>query len=173
MTAGETVCVGQGFDAHRFTDGRPLVLGGVTVPHDRGLAGTSDADVLTHAVADAILGALALGDLGRHFPSAEERWRDAVSLDLLAETRRLVEAAGGRVVRVDATLILEAPRVAPHVPAMRANLSRVLGLAPDRVSVKATTTDGMGFTGRGEGAAALAVVQVLSVPGTPSGEAAD
>ena len=152
--------VGQGFDAHRFAAGRPLVLGGVRVPHDRGLEGHSDADVLCHAVTDAILGAMGLGDMGRHFPSSDPQWRNADSLDLLRRAVALVSGAGGRCEQVDATLLLEAPRVAPHVEAMRENLARSLGVPVDRVSVKATTTDGMGFAGRGEGAAASAVALV-------------
>lgn len=152
--------IGQGFDAHRFAPGRPLVLGGVRIDHPQGLAGHSDADVLTHAVIDALLGALALGDLGAHFPPGDPAWRDANSLDLLARARTLVEGAGGRPAQVDCILYLEAPRVAPHVVGMRENLARVLELPASRVSVKATTTEGMGFVGRGEGAAASAVVLV-------------
>ena len=152
--------VGQGFDAHRFAEGRRLVLGGVDVPFDRGLEGHSDADVLTHAVTDALLGAMALGDLGAHFPPGDPRFRDADSLDLLREAKRLAREAGGVPAQLDCTLYLERPRVASHVPAMRENLARVLGLTLDRVSVKATTTEGMGFIGRGEGAAASAVITV-------------
>jgi 2-C-methyl-D-erythritol 2,4-cyclodiphosphate synthase len=152
--------VGQGFDAHRFAEGRPLVLGGVTVPHAAGLDGHSDADVVAHAVIDALLGAMALGDLGRHFPPSDERWRGADSLDLLRRTVVLVVEAGGRPEQVDATLYLEKPKVAPFLEEMRANLAGALGVDMERVSVKATTTEGMGFVGREEGAAASAVAVV-------------
>jgi 2-C-methyl-D-erythritol 2,4-cyclodiphosphate synthase len=152
--------LGHGYDAHRFAPGRPLILGGVTIPHPQGLAGHSDADVLTHAVIDALLGAMALGDLGQHFSPDDPRWKDASSLDLLARARGLVEGSGGWVAQVDAVLYLERPRVAEHVPRMRAELARVLDLPLDRVSVKATTTEGMGFVGREEGAAATAVALV-------------
>jgi len=160
--------IGQGFDAHRFAAGRPLILGGVRIDHPQGLAGHSDADVLSHAVIDALLGAMALGDLGTHFPSGEERWRNADSLDLLARVLEKTAHAGGRPAQVDCILYLEAPRVATFVPRMRENLARVLGLPVDRVSVKATTTEGMGFVGREEGAAASAVV--LLALGTQDGE---
>jgi 2-C-methyl-D-erythritol 2,4-cyclodiphosphate synthase len=152
--------VGHGFDAHRLEAGRALVLGGVRVPHERGLAGHSDADVLCHAAASALLGAMALGDLGRHFPSGDPRWRDADSLDLLRRVVAMVREAGGRCEQIDATVVLEAPRLSPHVDAMRENLARILEVGVDRVSVKATTSDGLGFTGRGEGAAAWAVALV-------------
>lgn len=150
--------IGSGFDVHPFTPGRPLMLGGVAVPHSHGLAGHSDADVLLHAVCDALLGAAALGDLGAHFPSTDTRWAGADSTALLAEVVRLVTAEGWVPVNLDATLIAERPRLAPHVPAMRERLATALHLAPGAVSVKATTTDGLGFTGRGEGIAAQAVV---------------
>jgi 2-C-methyl-D-erythritol 2,4-cyclodiphosphate synthase len=143
--------VGIGYDSHRFEAGRPLILGGVRIDHEQGLGGHSDADVLAHAVIDALLGAAGLGDLGTHFPPSEERWRDADSLDLL---RTVLGMLGGAVRNVDATVICEAPRLAEHREEMERNLTAVLG-AP--VSVKATTNEGMGFTGRGEGIAALAV----------------
>jgi 2-C-methyl-D-erythritol 2,4-cyclodiphosphate synthase len=152
--------VGQGFDVHAFREGRRLVLGGVVIPHDRGLEGHSDADVLAHAVTDALLGALALGDLGTHFPPTDDRWKDADSLELLRQAVRLAAGAGGRPAQLDATLFLEEPRVAPHVPTMRANLAEALGVDVDRVSVKATTTEGLGFVGRADGAAASAVLLV-------------
>jgi 2-C-methyl-D-erythritol 2,4-cyclodiphosphate synthase len=155
--------IGQGFDAHRFEEGRPLVLGGVTIEHPRGLAGHSDADVLAHAVADALLGAMGLGDLGRHFPSNDPRWEGVDSLHLLARVAEMVQKVGGAPVQVDATLCLEQPKMAPHLSAMREKLADAIGLEPDRVSLKATTTDGMGFTGRGEGAAAFAVA-LVAVP---------
>ena len=152
--------IGHGYDAHRFVPGRALVLGGVTIEHDRGLDGHSDADVLTHAVIDALLGAMALGDLGRHFPSSDARWKGASSLDLLQRARTMVEDAGGRVAQVDTVVYLERPHIAAHVARMRSELARVLELPVERVSVKATTTDGMGFIGSGEGAAASAVALV-------------
>jgi 2-C-methyl-D-erythritol 2,4-cyclodiphosphate synthase len=152
--------IGHGYDAHRFAPGRMLVLGGIRIEHDKGLAGHSDADVLTHAVIDAMLGAMALGDLGRHFPSTDARWKDASSLDLLGRVRTMVEKAGGRVVQVDTILYLERPKVANDIPLMQAELARVLELPIERIAVKATTTDGMGFVGAEEGAAASAVALV-------------
>ncbi len=147
---------GQGFDAHRLAGDRPLVIGGVAIPWEQGLLGHSDADVLTHAVMDALLGAAGLGDIGVHFPPSETRWKDACSLDLLAHVADLLKAGGWTVVNVDATIIAEAPKMRPHIPGMQANLSgRIHGRPP--VSVKATTTEGMGFAGRGEGMAAMAV----------------
>lgn len=152
---------GIGFDAHAFeTEGdRPLVVGGVTISGSPGLAGHSDADVLSHAVADALLGAASLGDLGSRFP-ADERWRDASSLAILEETAAQVLDAGYRIVHVDVSVVAQAPRLAPHRDAMRRNVAGALGLREGAVSVKATTTDGLGFTGRGEGVAALAVVTI-------------
>jgi len=152
--------IGHGYDAHRFVPGRALVLGGVTIEHDRGLDGHSDADVLTHAVIDALLGAMAIGDLGTHFPSSDARWKDASSLDLLKRARTMVEDAGGRVAQVDTVVYLERPHIAKHVARMRSELARVLGVSIERVSVKATTTDTMGFVGAGEGAAASAIALV-------------
>ena len=149
--------VGIGYDVHPFADGRPLVLGGVTIDGARGLAGHSDADALCHAIADALLGALALGDLGAHFPDTDPRWKDAHSLALLAQVREKVEAAGYAVGNVDATVLTEAPKLAPHVAAMRANLARALGVGIERVSVKATRPERLGSLGRGEGLAVYAV----------------
>ncbi|HSI81907.1 MAG TPA: 2-C-methyl-D-erythritol 2,4-cyclodiphosphate synthase [Solirubrobacterales bacterium] len=146
--------IGIGYDSHPFADGRRLVLGGVEIDHDRGLAGHSDADVLTHAVCDAVLGAAGLGDLGQHFPADDERWRDAQSLDLL---RTVVGMLPGRPVNADATLVAEAPAISPHRNEIERNLSETLG-AP--VSVKATTNEGMGWIGRGEGIACVAVAIV-------------
>jgi 2-C-methyl-D-erythritol 2,4-cyclodiphosphate synthase len=151
---------GIGYDCHPFVEGRRLVLGGVEVPHDRGLAGYSDADVLTHAVTDALLGAAGLGDIGEYFPDTDERYRNADSLDLLREVAAMLLARGLTPVHVDVTVILEAPRLADHREAMRAALAGKLGMSTDRVNVKATTAEGMGFIGRGEGAAALAVATV-------------
>jgi len=155
--------VGQGFDAHRFGPGRRLVLGGVTLEYSQGLEGHSDADVLCHAVTDALLGAMALGDLGRHFPPGDPKYKDADSLDLLRAARALALREGGVPEQVDATVLLEAPKLAPHIDAMRENLALALEVSIDRVSVKATTVEGMGFIGRGEGAAATAVVLVRTV----------
>ena len=146
--------VGIGYDSHRFAEDHPLILGGVEIDHPRGLAGHSDADVLTHAVIDALLGAAGMGDIGTLFPDEEERWRDADSIDLL---RTVVGTVAGRIVNVDATLICEEPRIAP----VRAEMERILAEATSaRVSVKATTNEGMGWIGRGEGIACLAVAQV-------------
>jgi len=150
--------IGHGFDAHQFAPDRPLILGGVTIPHDRGLVGHSDADVLVHTIIDALLGAAALGDIGILFPSSDDRWAGASSLDLLALAVEAVHGNGHTVVNVDSTVIAEAPRLAPYVPSMRQSIASVLALSVDSVSVKATTTDGMGFTGRAEGIAAFAVV---------------
>jgi 2-C-methyl-D-erythritol 2,4-cyclodiphosphate synthase len=152
------VRIGQGFDVHALVAGRRLVLGGVTIPHDRGLEGHSDADVLLHAIADALLGALALGDLGVHFPDTEARWRNADSRVLLRAVMDKARAAGYEVGNVDATVVAQAPRVAPHVEAMRNNIAADLACDIQSVSVKATTTERLGFTGRGEGIAAIAVV---------------
>ncbi len=153
--------IGNGFDVHALVSGRALILGGVTIAHPRGLAGHSDADVLLHALADAILGALALGDIGRHFPDSDARWKDADSRVLLRHVAGLAAAAGYRIGNVDVTVIAQAPRLAPHVPAMRANIAEDLACDVDSVSVKATTTEHLGFTGRGEGIAALATALLL------------
>jgi 2-C-methyl-D-erythritol 2,4-cyclodiphosphate synthase len=149
--------IGIGYDIHPLRRGRPLVLGGVRVPYERGLGGHSDGDVLTHAIIDALLGAAALGDIGHHFPAGDAQWRDAKSMDLLRRALKLVVAARYRVVNIDATVIAEAPLLAPHIAAMRANLAEALGLESSTVSVKATTSDKLGSLGRGEGIAALAV----------------
>jgi 2-C-methyl-D-erythritol 2,4-cyclodiphosphate synthase len=153
---------GIGYDCHRLAAGRRLILGGVEIPHERGLEGHSDADVLTHAVIDALLGAAGLGDIGEHFPDTEERYRDADSLALLETALTTVVVAGFEIVNVDCTVIVEAPKLAPHRQAIRERLARVLGLPPTRVNVKATTGEGMGFVGRGEGVAALAIVSLRS-----------
>lgn len=153
---------GIGYDSHRFAAGRRLVLGGVEVPHPQGLAGHSDADVVTHAVTDALLGAAALGDLGTHFPPDDERWRDADSIALLERAVEQLAAAGYRPHQVDVTVVCEAPRIRPHVAAMRARLAGALGVETGSVSVKGTTNEGMGWVGRGEGIAALAVATVAA-----------
>ncbi|MEJ2345141.1 MAG: 2-C-methyl-D-erythritol 2,4-cyclodiphosphate synthase [Gammaproteobacteria bacterium] len=150
--------IGHGFDVHAFAAGRRLVLGGVTIPHERGLAGHSDADVLIHALCDALLGAAGLGDLGGHFPDTDPRYRDADSRTLLRQVMELLRESGLRVANVDTTVIAQAPRLAPHVEAMRDNLAADLQLPVGRVNVKATTTEGLGFAGRGEGIASHAVV---------------
>ena len=152
--------VGFGFDLHPLAHGRPLVLGGVTVDFDRGLAGHSDADVLSHAVGEALLGALALGDLGRHFPDTDPRYRGISSLRLLRNVVELVTAQGGRLVNVDATVLAQAPRLAPLLPEMAKRLAETLGLEIGRVSVKAKSPEGLGLVGRQEGMAAMAVVSV-------------
>ena len=154
--------VGNGVDVHAFAAGRPLVLGGVTIPFDRGLAGHSDADVLLHAVADAILGALALGDIGMHFPDTDARWKGADSRVLLRHVAGLARERGFAVGNVDVTAVAQVPKLAPHVAAMRANLAADLGCAIDAVSVKATTSERLGFTGREEGIAALATVALVA-----------
>ena len=149
--------IGQGFDVHALVPGRRLVVGGVEIPFGKGLAGHSDADVLLHAIIDALLGAAALGDIGRHFPDTDPAYRDADSRGLLREAMARVRAAGYAVINVDATIIAQAPHMAPHIPAMTATIASDLGVAGDRVNVKAKTTERLGFTGRGEGIAAEAV----------------
>ena len=150
--------VGQGYDVHRLVSGRALLLGGVRVPHERGLAGHSDADVLAHAVGDALLGALGEGDLGTHFPSSDERWRDASGATLLGEITRLVARAGFAIANIDTTVIAEEPRLAPFRTQIREGLAKQLGIESARVSVKLKSTDGLGAIGRGEGIAAQAIV---------------
>ncbi len=152
--------VGLGFDLHPLVAGRPLILGGVTVTSECGLGGHSDADVLSHAVAEALLGALALGDLGRHFPDTDPRYRGISSLVLLRHVVTLVAERGGTVVNVDATVLTQAPKLAPHLPEMAKRLAEALGLALDRVSVKAKSPEGLGLLGRREGIAAMAVANV-------------
>ena len=149
--------VGQGFDVHALVPGRALVIGGVSLPFDRGLLGHSDADVLLHAITDALLGAAALGDIGRHFPDTDPRYKGADSRVLLRAAVAALEAAGFVVGNVDATVIARAPKILPHVPAMVANIASDLGIAPDCVNIKGKTTEHLGFTGRGEGIAAQAV----------------
>ncbi len=151
---------GIGYDCHRFADGRRLVLGGVELEHERGLEGHSDADALTHALIDAMLGACALGDIGEHFPDTDPRYRDADSIELLRETAAILARAGFAVTHLDATVLLERPKLAPARDRMRANLAAALGLELDQVSVKATRGEGMGFVGREEGVAVLAVATV-------------
>lgn len=160
--------VGIGYDSHRFVAGRPLVLGGVRVPHSHGLAGHSDADAVAHAVTDAILGAAGAGDIGRLFPDTDPRWRDADSMDLLARAHEAVRLRGYACRQADVTVIAEQPRFWVHAEAMAGNLARCLGLAPGEVSVKAKTNEGMGFVGRGEGLAVIAVAVVEAYPSNRS-----
>ena len=150
--------VGQGFDVHALVPGRRLVIGGVTIPHQSGLGGHSDADVLLHAICDALLGAAALGDIGQHFPDSEAKYKDADSRALLRAVRELTKEY--RIVNVDATIVAQAPKMAPHVPAMVRNIAADLAIEVEAVSVKATTADRLGFAGRGEGIAAQAVVLI-------------
>jgi 2-C-methyl-D-erythritol 2,4-cyclodiphosphate synthase len=154
------ITTGLGYDCHRFAEGRKLILGGVEIPHERGLDGHSDADVLTHAIIDAMLGAAALGDIGEHFPDTDERYRDADSIDLLRAAVTLLADGGFRLRHVDATVVMERPRLAPVRERIRKVLAGATGLPLQHVSVKATRGEGMGFVGRGEGAAALAVATV-------------
>lgn len=152
--------VGQGFDLHPLVAGRPLILGGVTVPSDVGLAGHSDADVLAHAIGEALLGALALGDLGRHFPDSDPRWAGISSLVLLGRVMEMLTVRGARLVNVDATVLAQAPRLGPHLGEMATRLADTLGVGIDRVSVKAKSPEGLGLLGRQEGIAATAIVNL-------------
>ncbi len=156
--------IGQGYDVHAIEVGRPLVLGGVRFKSSWGLAGHSDADVIAHAIGDALLGAAALGDLGTHFPPGEPRWKDASSLELLRLIAALLRAEGFEIGNVDATLLAEAPKILPRRAEMQAALAGALGIAPGQVSVKATTNEGLGFVGRREGLAAMAVAALYSAP---------
>ena len=151
---------GIGYDVHRFAEGRPLILGGVEIPHSHGLDGHSDADVLCHAIADAILGAIGERDIGHHFPNDDESIRGISSLEIVRKAAELVAAQGGRVLNIDASLIAEAPKISPHLDAMKANLAAALGIPAQRVGVKATTNERLGFIGRREGIAAMAVASV-------------
>ncbi len=152
--------IGEGYDVHRLVTGRKLIIGGVRIEYEKGLLGHSDADVLSHAVADALLGSLALGDIGYHFPDTDEKYRGADSLMLLEETAKLLKSKGFAVVNVDSTVIAQSPKMAPYIPDMRRNISKALGIDESFVSVKATTEEGLGFTGEGLGIAARAVVLV-------------
>ncbi len=152
--------VGIGYDVHQLVEGRKLFLGGIEIAHAKGLDGHSDADVLIHAIADAILGALGSGDIGHHFPNTDERWRGVSSLVFLKEIRRMLEKRGATLENIDASLVAEAPKIGPHIARMKAVLGEALGLAPECVGLKATTNETMGFLGRGEGIAAMAVACV-------------
>jgi len=159
------VRIGQGFDVHPLVAGRKLVIGGVEIAHDKGLLGHSDADVLLHAICDALLGAAALGDIGKHFPDTDARYKGIDSRELLRHVAALVRERGHAVANVDATVIAEAPRMAPHIPRMVSNIEADLGIAAGSVNVKATTTEKLGFTGRGEGIAAQAVCLLTDARG--------
>ncbi|MBD5633184.1 MAG: 2-C-methyl-D-erythritol 2,4-cyclodiphosphate synthase [Candidatus Eremiobacteraeota bacterium] len=152
-----SVRIGHGFDAHRLVEGRPFVLGGIEIPFERGPLGHSDADVLAHAVSDALLGACALGDLGLHFPDSDARWKGADSMRLLEACAGMVRERGYEIGNLDATVVVQLPRLAPHIASIRANVARVLRIETDAVSVKAKTSEGMGYTGDGTGIAAYAV----------------
>jgi 2-C-methyl-D-erythritol 2,4-cyclodiphosphate synthase len=152
--------IGQGYDVHALVAGRPLIIGGVTIPHDKGLAGHSDADVLLHAVCDALLGAAALGDIGRHFPDSDPAYKGADSRVLLRKVSELLRAAGFRILNVDSTIIAQAPKMAPHIPLMVTHIAADLGIDAGCVNVKAKTTEKLGFAGRGEGIAADAVALI-------------
>lgn len=154
--------IGQGYDAHRFQTGDAVVLGGVTIPFDHSLAAHSDGDVLLHAICDALLGAAALGDIGRHFPDTDPTYKGVDSRVLLRAVRALLDDADWRVANIDATVIAERPKIAPHVVTMTEHVASDLGIAPDQVNIKGTTTEKMGFTGRGEGVAATAVALLIA-----------
>lgn len=156
----DIIRIGEGYDVHRFEEGRALVLGGVTIPYEKGLLGHSDADVLCHAISDALLGASALGDIGKLFPDNDDKYLGADSLLLLGECAKLLRENGFRISNIDATIIAQAPKTAPYSDEMRANIARAVGLTKDFVSIKATTEEGLGFTGRKEGIAARAVCLV-------------
>ena len=155
--------IGHGYDVHRLVEDRALILGGVRIPFEKGLLGHSDADVLLHAIMDALLGAAALGDIGRHFPDNDDRYKGADSILLTKEVRSILDENGWRVVNVDATVLAQKPKLAPHIPEMRANIAEALGCTADRISVKATTEEGLGFTGALEGIAAHAVCIVEKI----------
>ena len=151
---------GIGYDAHRLASGRKLILGGVEIPHDRGLEGHSDADVLSHAIADAILGALGAGDIGKHFPNTDETIRGISSIEILRHVATIAAQKNARIVNADATLLAEAPKISPHIVAMQKSIAAALGVEADVISIKATTHEGLGAVGRGEGMSAIAVASV-------------
>ena len=158
--------IGTGYDVHRFSDGRPLVLGGVTIPFEKGLAGHSDADVLIHAVCDALLGALALGDIGKHFPSTDPKYKNVSSITLLNEVATMVSSRGYRVNNIDSVIVAEEPRMSPYAEQMRKNIADAVGVNLGQVSVKSTTTERLGFAGRKEGIAAQALALLAELPKT-------
>lgn len=157
--------IGVGYDSHRYAVGRPLILGGVAIPAVHGLAGHSDADAVTHAVIDALFGAAGLGDIGQHFPPSDEQWRDADSIGLLRTATARLGEQNYQVVNVDVTVVCESPKIALHAEAMRARLSEAIGIAPRHVSVKGKSNEGLGWIGRGEGLAAIAVALIASIDG--------
>jgi 2-C-methyl-D-erythritol 2,4-cyclodiphosphate synthase len=164
--------VGIGYDVHRLVEDRKLMMGGVEIPYEKGLLGHSDADVLLHAIKDALLGAAALGDIGKHFPDTDGRYKDASSLSLLSEVKNILTHVGYSVNNIDATIIAQRPKMAPHIFKMRENIASVLGITIERVNVKATTTEGLGFTGTGEGIAAQAIASIIELDtmGTSDGK---
>lgn len=153
--------VGYGYDVHQFSTGRKLILGGIEIPHDRGLQGHSDADVLLHAITDAILGALALGDIGTHFPDTDSTWKDADSAQLLQASYEMVTQKGFQLSNIDSTVVAEEPRLKPFIAQIQDRISKILSISPDRVSIKATTSEKMGFVGRGEGVAAMCTILLV------------
>lgn len=157
--------IGIGYDSHRFVEGRKLILGGIDIPFERGLGGHSDADAIAHAVTDALLGAAGLGDIGQHFPPSDERWRDADSMLLLGSAYQLLEEHNYQVVNLDVTVVCEAPKIGPHVASMCERVAGVLGISPTQVSIKGKTNEGMGWIGRGEGVAVMAVALINTVDG--------
>ncbi len=162
--------IGQGFDAHALVAGRRLIIGGVEIPYEKGLAGHSDADLLLHAICDALIGAAALGDIGTHFPDTDARYKDADSRKLLREVEALLARSGWRIVNIDATIIAQVPKMAPHIPRMRDNIADDLGISPVNVNIKAKTTEKLGFVGRGEGMAAEAVALIDRDPVSQSAD---
>ena len=157
--------IGQGVDVHQLVAGTPLIIGGVSIPFPNGSKGHSDGDILYHAIVDAILGALALGDIGQHFPSDDERWRDAPSRKFLEHAKHLMQEKGYTAVNIDATIILQTPELRSYISEMRENIARILSISIDAISIKATTTDHLGFTGTGDGITALAVILLSKVDG--------
>lgn len=155
--------VGLGYDVHKLVEGRDLIMGGVKIEHSKGLLGHSDADVLLHAIKDAILGAAALGDIGKHFPDTDDRYKGASSIKLLAEVNRIIKEKGYKVNNIDSTIIAQAPKMAPHIKKMRENIANTLEVSIDDINVKATTTEKLGFTGRGEGIAAEAIASIVKL----------
>jgi 2-C-methyl-D-erythritol 2,4-cyclodiphosphate synthase len=154
--------IGIGYDSHIFADNRPLILGGVTIPFDKGLAGHSDADAVCHAITDAMLGAAALGDIGTHFPPSDPQWKNADSTELLRLANIVLDEAGYKIGNIDVTVICEAPKIGPHVTAMRERLAAVLGISVNQISIKGKTNEGMGWIGRGEGIATIATVMIAA-----------
>lgn len=155
--------IGQGFDVHQLTEGRPLVIGGITIPYEKGLLGHSDADVLLHTVSDACLGAIGEGDIGRHFPDTDANYKDADSAELMVHVWKLVKEKGYELVNADCTIIAQQPKMAPYIQQMKERLAELLEASPEQINVKATTTEKLGFTGRGEGIASQAVVLLKKV----------